>query len=119
MNNSRLAVEYSSLSSSEVDRTPVYQEKESDLIKIIDAIQGISKSKEWSTLKDKVFENLTKNLTKDILDEGRKVNPDALKLNRLAGQLEWAEKFSDLKKFENGYRLELTNVRIQLYGNNS
>lgn len=119
MNNSKLAVEYSTLSETKADHTPVFREKEEGLIEIISAIQGISKSKEWSTLKEKVFDNLTKNLLKDIQDEARKTTPDGLKLNRLAGQLEWAEKFSDLKKFENGYRLELTNVRIQLYGNNS
>lgn len=117
MNNSFLAVEYATLSEEpKTDFVPVFREKEEGLIKIITAIQGVSASKEWSTLKDKVFDALVKNLLKDIQDEARKETPDTLKLNRLSGELKWAEKFSDLKKLENVYRLELTNVRTKLYG---
>lgn len=120
MNNSKLAIEYSALSEdSKIDQTPIYREKEGELIKIIAAIQGIAQTKEWSTLKDKVFDTLVKNLTKDIQDEATKQNPDGLKLNRLAGQLQWAEKYSDLTKLEKTFRLDLTHIRTQLYGNKS
>lgn len=115
MNNSKLAVESISLPK-EVDITPLLNEREGELINIIDAIQGIASTKEWSTLKEKVFDGLVATLSREIQSEARKDSPDTLKLNRLAGQLKWAEKYSDLSKLENVFRLELTNVRIKLHG---
>lgn len=117
MNNSLLAIEYSNLSLEDaVDRTPTLREREAELIQILSAIQGVASSKEWSSLKEKVFDNLTTTLEKEIKNEAQKENPDTLKLNRLAGQLKWAEKYSDLSKLERIFRGELTNVRKLLYG---
>jgi hypothetical protein len=117
MNNSFLAIENLSLSVEEkTDNLPILREREGKIIKILDAIQGISGSKEWSTLKEEVFESLTENLERQISSEARKESPDTLKLNRLAGQLIWAEKYSSLEKLENIFRVELTNIRKQLYG---
>lgn len=117
MNNSKLAIEKVSLTVEEqVDTKPLLREKESELIAILEALQGIQRSKEWSTLKTKVFDKLPVDLSKQIQTEARLEIPDTLKLNRLAGQLKWAEKYSDLSKLEDIFRLELTNVRKQLYG---
>lgn len=117
MNNSWLTLESVKLSQEElVDRTPELQEKEGELVKLIGAIQEIGKTKEWSTLKTKVFDGVTESLSREMTIEAKKENPDTLKLNRLAGQLKWAEKYSDLSKLENVFRLELTNVRKLLYG---
>lgn len=117
MNNSRLTIESVSLSKSEVrDNTPHFQEREGELITIIDSLQKVQSTKEWSTLKSKIFDSVVGRLEKDLSYEAKKENPDTLKLNRLAGQLIWAERFSDLKKLEDSFRLELTNIRIQLYG---
>lgn len=120
MNNSKLIIEYNTLTlEEEKDRTPDFQEKESELIKIIDDLQGIQRTKEWSSLKKKVFDGLVGSLSKEVTEEARKENPDTLKLNRLAGQLLWAEKYSDLSKLEGTFRLQLASIRHQLYGNNS
>ena len=116
MNNSKLTIDSISLKEEQVDITPILREREGKLLKVIDALQGIASTKEWSTLKEEVFDNLTGTLTKEIQSEARKENPDTLKLNRLAGQLKWAEKYSDLSKLENVFRVELSNVRQKLYG---
>lgn len=117
MNNSKLAIESISLTLDEpTDNTEKLQIRESELIMILEAIRKISESDEWSTLKIHVFDGLTEALTREIHNEARKENPDTLKLNRLAGQLKWAEKFSDLSKLDQGYRLELTQIRKLLYG---
>lgn len=117
MNNSKLAIEKISLSQEEtVDRTPHLREKEGELISILDAIRSIQETKEWGTLKTKVFDGIVESLTKDINNEAKQENPDTLKLNRLAGQLKWAEKYADLHKLEDIFRLELTHIRKLLYG---
>lgn len=101
-----------------VDIKPKLQERESQLIRIIESIRGIKQTKEWSSLKSDIFDSLTENLERDLRNEAKKDNPDPLKLNRIAGQLKWAEKFSDLNKLEEVYRVELQGVKIKLYGKN-
>lgn len=116
MNNSKFAIENVLSNEETIDRKPILREKEGELMKIIDTIQKIEKTKEWSTLKEKIFDSLSEKLLKEIQSEARKENPDTLKLNRLAGQLIWSEKFSDLSKLENDFRVQLTNIRKLLYG---
>ena len=121
MNNSRIALD--GLPTLEekpnVDRTPLLQEREAKLLKIIEAIRGVEKTTEWSTLKSEIFDNLVNVLERELKDEGKKENPDPLKLNRLAGQLKWAEKYSNLSKLENIFRVELSGLRKNLYGTES
>lgn len=90
--------------------------EEARLVRVIEALQGIQSSKEWSTLKIEVFENLANVLEKDIKYEARKEDCDPRKLNRLSGELKWAEKYADLQKLEHSYRLQLQNIRKQING---
>jgi hypothetical protein len=95
---------------------PRLQAEESRLVRIIEAIQAVQQTKGWSTLKIEVFDNLVNVLEKDLRTEARKTDTDTNKLNRISGELAWAEKFSDLGKLESTYRFQLQNVRKQLHG---
>lgn len=118
MNNSKFALEHSTLSEEEtVDRTPELREREGTLIKILEAIQTISGSKEWSTLKTELFDGVVEKLERDLLGEAKQQDPDKQRLASLNGQFVWAKKYSDLDSLGNVFRLELTNIRKQLYGN--
>lgn len=120
MNNSKLAIDSLTLTEEQpVDNKPMLREKESSLIKVIDALQGISQTQEWGTLKSEVFDNLVVTLEKELRDEAKKETPDPLKLSRVAGQLKWAEKYSDLTKLEGVFRIELKRIRQMLYGEKS
>lgn len=115
MNNSKLAIDSIPLiEEPKVDRKPILREREGTLLKIIEAIRGVAGSTEWSTLKTEVFDNLVNTLEYELRNEAKKDTPDSLKLNRLAGQLKWAEKYADLSKLENVFRSELTNIRHKL-----
>lgn len=117
MNNSKLALDSVSLENEQPrDIKPELRQKEERLVKIIEAIQGIEQSKDWSTLKTEMFDELPKQIRKEMLSEARKENPDTHKLNRLSGELKWAEKFADLSKFEASQRVELSRIRTMLYG---
>lgn len=117
MNNSKLAIDSVTLETDQPrDVKPELRQKEEKLTKIIEAIRGIEQSKDWSTLKIELFDELPKQLRKEMLGEARKENPDTHKLNRLSGELKWAEKFADLQKFEASQRVELSRIRLMLYG---
>lgn len=116
MNNSRLAIESIDLHVEEpVDKSEQFRAEEARLVKIIESLQGVQQTSEWSSLKELIFDGLPKRLKSELLTEAKRENPDTNKLNRITGELKWADKFSDLKKLEDSYRVELTNVRIRLH----
>lgn len=116
MNNSFLTIESLGLTEENpVDRTEKLKEREGELLRIIEALRAVQDTKGWNTLKELVFASISDTLHKEITDEAREDNPDTLRLSRLAGQLKWAERFSDLNKLEQVYRVELANIR-RIYG---
>lgn len=121
MNNSYFAIE-ANLQAGQAQNESfvpkeVLAEREGTLLTIIEAIQQVKKTKGWAVLGDMVFDSLAENLEKELQKEAKKQTPDTLVLNRLAGQLLWAEKYADLDKLETAYRNELTNLRR--YGKNT
>lgn len=116
MNNSKLAIESVGISlESQIQNSDSLKEKEVKLTQWIDAIQKIHATNEWRSLKE-VFDPLSESLHKQILAEAKKPNPDTNKLNRLSGELRWAERYADLQKLAGEFRVELTNIRLKLYG---
>lgn len=115
MNNSSIRVELSE-EPTPVDIQPKLRSEEARLVNIIEAVGRLKGSKEWSTLKTEVFDNLVNVLEKDISAEAKKDDPNPLKLNRLSGELKWAARYADLQKMEDTYRVQLTGIRKQLYG---
>ena len=89
--------------------------EEARLVRIIESLQIIQTTKEWSTLKKDIFDSFVSSLEKEIKSEARSENPNPLKLTRLSGKIEWAERYSDLSKLENYYKVQLTNLRTKLY----
>lgn len=92
------------------------QAEEARLIKIIESLREVQRSKSWSSLKTEVFDNLVNSLERSLREEARKDEPNTNKLNRISGELKWAERFSNLGKLENEYQVQLQNVRLKLYG---
>lgn len=92
------------------------REHEVGKVKILEALNDLKSSKAWSSLKDLVFTDLTIKLEREIMVEARREAPDLLKISRLSGQLDWAERFADLQKFEDAVRLDITRTKQMLYG---
>lgn len=117
MNNSRLVIDSVPL---RLDRqetnVPQLRAREGQLTRVIEAVRKVQSSKEWSSLKTELFDGLTERLVKDLMLEAKKEIPDTLKLNRLAGQLRWAERYSDLSKLEQEFMTELTLLKQTLHG---
>ena len=110
MNNSFLDID------EEEKITPQLRAEESRIVRILEAIKAISSTKEWQVLKTEVFDNLVNVLEKNIQSEAKKEEIKPAILNRLAGELKWAERYSDLSKLEQFYKIQLKSIRIKLYG---
>lgn len=96
------------------DPAPALGAEEARLVTILESIQHLGESKDWKTLQDTLFGSLPNILERELKEEAMKAIPDTNKLNRLAGQLEWAEKYADLSKLERRYRNELQAIRTRL-----
>lgn len=93
------------------------QEREASLVKQIAAIRDICESLSWSTLKTEVFDPLLTSLKRDLEEEAKKQDPNSNKLNRISGEIKWAERFSDLEKFESSLLVELQYIKTRLHEN--
>lgn len=91
------------------------RKEETRVINILEAIQSIKQTREWSSLKELLFDGLVQTLLKELRVEARRDDPDPKKLNRISGELKWAERYSNLDKLEESYRVELQRIRIS-YG---
>lgn len=112
-----LAMESVKLSlEAKTDNTVQLREREAKLSTIIGALRKIQETQEWSSLKDELFDPLVKTLERELENEAKREEPDTLKLNRIAGQLKWAEKYSDLRKLETVFAVELTNIKKLIHG---
>lgn len=112
MNNSKIVLDEMSLSLEEpVDMTESIRLRQSELVKIIEAIERIEKSEEWSTLKSLIFDSTLESLEKRLRSESENLELDKPKINHLQGQIQWARKYANLQKLAETYRVELTNIK--------
>lgn len=116
MNNSFLKTESTPIALENVEPTQQLEEREAVLRSLIEAISTIRSSQEWRTLKKLVLDGKVESLTRELLSEARSDTPNQCKLAKLAGELRWAERFSDLEKLEALYRTEITKIKTKLHG---
>lgn len=99
------------LEETQEERLPVLRARESELVKIIEAVGRLSNTTEWSTLKSLVFDGVLESLQKKLASESYKMPLDEPTIYKLQGQITWAKKYSNLESFADEKRLELTNIR--------
>lgn len=112
MNNSKFAIEYNALTEEEaVDQKPMFRQRETDLVEIIEALRHIRASNYWKVLEAKVFTKEFNSLQKQLRNEK---NPT--EIYRLQGRITQAEKF-DLEKELQAREMELRRIREQINAN--
>lgn len=114
MNNSISLENTETLNEQPIDKSPWMRAREAELVKIIEAIGSLSASKEWSTLKNSVFDGVLENLEKRMASESNKMPLNEQEIYKLQGQIAWARKYSKMDTLIEAFRLELTNLRKQL-----
>ena len=108
MNNSDIQLE-----EKEDSRLSFLQEKQGELAQLVEAINRVEANEDWRKLKDLFLNGVVDKLERQLRDEASKVEVSLPKIYRLQGQIEWAKKYSDLKKISNQKRLEIENLKKQ------
>src|SRR4051812_8320783 len=99
MNNSELNTEQEEVTLN--DQIPWLRNRDSELVRIIEALGRLSNTKDWSTLKNYVFDGVTENLERRLASEASKMPLNDKEIYKLQGQLVWARKYSDLENLTN------------------
>jgi hypothetical protein len=116
MNNSTLVHDSLSLEEPRIEERNVnLREKESELVRVITALEEVGQSAAWSSLKRDIFDNLKESLQKKIFQEATKEKPDVSILTSLRGEWKWVSRFADLSTYRDEKRLELNNVKKLLH----
>lgn len=117
MNNSFIATQNVSMKLEDtVDLTVPLKQREIKLVKILEAIDKVSNSSEWLTLKHEVFDGVVESLIKNRDTEVEKKPLNGPMIHSLNGQLAWAKKYSNLASLADIYKQELSNTRKALNG---
>ena len=113
MNNSILKLE-----DKEDSRLSFLQEQQGELAQLVEAINRVEANDDWRKLKDIFLNGIVDKLERQLRDEAKKDKVSLPKIYRLQGQIEWARKYSDLKKFSSEKRLEIENLKKQIHESN-
>ena len=114
MNNSKIVFE--NLEEKEDSRLSFLQEKQGELAQLVEAINRVDTGEDWRKLKELLLDGIVEKLERQLKDEARKDEISLPKLYRLQGQIEWARRYTNLKKIADDKRLELESIKKQIYG---
>ena len=114
MNNSGVH----NLEEKEDSRLSFLQEQQGELTRLVEAINRVEASEDWRKLKELLLDGIVEKLERQLKDEAKKDEVSLPKLYRLQGQIEWARKYSNLKKISDEKRLEIENIKKQIYETN-
>lgn len=96
-----------------VDNSLLRQRK-ATLIKLIEAINELSKNKDWQIMKDLLFDGLVEKIERNLLAEAKQNKLNDPEIYRLQGQLTWAKRYSDPYRLAETYRIELGEITKRL-----
>lgn len=116
MNNSKIAIDSFSIVDF-ADTTVILRQRQTELLKIIEALQGVIKTDQWQVLKELMFDGLVESLQRRLQTEASKNELNSPEIYRLNGQLLWAKRYSDLNKLTETYKVELNQITKKLNEN--
>lgn len=90
------------------------REEETRLINLIQAIEALEKSEEWSKLKELLVDGLVSKTKEKILQEALSQDPKIERIEYLKGELAWSKKYADLGKYAGTLKTELESIRKRL-----
>lgn len=100
-----------------IDNSGVLYKRKTELTKIIESINSLSKNPNWQILKELVFGKVEERLEKSIQVEAKKNELQPAEIYRLQGQLLWAKRYSNIYKLAEAYKIELDNITKKLNEN--
>lgn len=109
MNNSNVY----NLEEKEDSRLSFLQEQQGELSLLVEAINRVEASEDWQKLRKLFLNGVVDKLERQLTDEAKKIEVNLPKIYRLQGQIEWAKKYTNLKKISDDKRLEVENLKKQ------
>lgn len=100
----------------DIDLTLNLQERKGILLRLITAIDSLSKNDDWHTLKELLFDGQVERLEKQLLYEAKANELSSPTIYRLQGNLEWARRWN-LYKLAETYNKELNQITKKLNEN--
>lgn len=92
----------------------ILRERQTELVKITEALGRLENSKEWETLKELVFNRSLVGIERQLLNETLATKIDTDKLYRLQGEWAWAKQYNDTKKFADTLKQQLESIKQKL-----
>src|SRR3990167_3709030 len=83
------------------------------LTRLLEAIDGVMKTKDWQTFVEMHFSKEEERIERLLLSETKKTEVDDKEIYRLQGEMKWARRYADLRKWAEFIKRQLT----QLNGN--
>lgn len=90
------------------------REKQTELIKLLETLQGLEKTDEWQTLKELVFKPSLNAIQKQIISEALNPTIDTNKLYRLQGEWTWAKQHADTDRFASTLKKQIEDIKNKL-----
>lgn len=111
MNNSKIV----HFNLEETDDNSSFLEKtKGELSQIVEAINRVEATRDWQKLKELVLDGVVQSLERQLRNESEKRELNIPEIYRLQGQLAWAKKYADLKKFSEFFKQQIQNIKLKL-----
>ena len=115
MNNSKFAIDNTLEDKPQQDIKPILRQRESELVKVIEAMRRVSENEDWQYLKKTLFDKSVETLEQMILHEAKgEVRNN--ELYRLQGRLMEAKRH-DFENLAQAFKVELEKTRKTLEQN--
>lgn len=80
------------------------------LTRLIEAIDGVLRTKDWQTLEELHFTQETDRVERLLLSEAKKDLNDR-EIYRLQGEMKWAKRYADIRKWAEFLKNQLENLK--------
>lgn len=90
------------------------REKQTELVKILEALDGLSKIKEWKVLQELLFAPSLEAIERQVKNEALALEIDEKKLYKLQGEWVWARQFMNVSEFTKTLKHQLEGIKNKL-----
>lgn len=82
--------------------------------RVLEALDKLEKSEEWNTLKEIIFNEALVRIERALLSEATKPIVDTQKIYILQGEMKWAKRYCNIKRFADFHKSLLEEINNQL-----
>lgn len=96
------------------DTETALRERQTELIRIIESVDEVLRTKGWQTLKELIFDKRVESIERQLMAEAKMDEVVPKKLYKLQGELLGAKRYSDLRSYAEVLKKELEGIKLKL-----